>query len=429
MLDLGVVKPGSTIRIPFSSFDKDDGSAITMTNFAAADILVYKDGNATERASTAGFTATTDFDTKTGKHLAVIDLADNTTAGFWASGSEYLVAIDAVTIDAVTTGGWIARFRIGIRGAILDTTIATLSTQTSFTLTDGPAEDNALVGCVAYIHDVASAVQGGFAYISAYTGSTKTVTLVAGASYTVAASDNISILAPTQVYGWRGVAVPTANNAGYPMVDMIYIGGSSTNVIGMPTSISSILSAVGDMTDAAATGDPGTTVNVLKYIKQLVNILIGTAGIATWPSGVAPGNAVSLAEGLRYLYDQVGVAGAGLTAADDAVLAAIPSAAVNADAVWDEARSGHVAIGSFGQGSQSISGTAQAGGASTITLAAGASAVDDQYNGLIVCILGGTGEGQCAPVADYVGSTKVATITGAWTTQPDNTSVYALVGL
>lgn len=197
MINLGTVRPGSTIRIPFSSFDKDDGSSITMTNFAAADILVYKDGDTTERASTSGFTATTDFDSKTGKHIAVINLADNTTAGFFTAGSEYLVAIDAVTIDSVTTGGWIARFVIGYQGAMIDTTIATLSSQTSFTLTSGPAEDNALVGCEAIIHDIASAVQLAKVIITAYTGSTKTVTLATGATFTVAAGDNISILMPT----------------------------------------------------------------------------------------------------------------------------------------------------------------------------------------------------------------------------------------
>lgn len=200
MINLGTVRPGSTLRIPFSTFDKDDGSSITMTNFAPADILVYKDGGTTERASTAGYTATTDFDAKTGKHLIVIDLADNTTAGFWAAGSEYLVAVDAVTVDAVTTGGWVARFTIGYPGANLDTTIATLSTQTSFTLTSGPAEDDALNGQWAIIHDVASAVQRANVLISDYVGSTKTVTLAAGATFTVAAGDNISVMgmAPLQ---------------------------------------------------------------------------------------------------------------------------------------------------------------------------------------------------------------------------------------
>ena len=206
MIDLGTVPPGSTIRIPFSSFDKDDGSSITMTNYAAADMLVYKDGSTTERASTAGFTATTDFDAKTGKHLAVIDLADNTTAGFFAAGSEYLVAIDAVTVDTVTTGGWIARFKIGFPDAVLNTTIATLSTQTSFTLTSGPAEDDALNGCVVYIHDVASAVQGGYAVVSDYTGGTKTVTLTAGVTFTAAATDNISVFPPTNSRWFNGLA-------------------------------------------------------------------------------------------------------------------------------------------------------------------------------------------------------------------------------
>lgn len=194
MLDLGIVRPGSTIRIPFSTFDKDDGSSITMTNFAVADILVYKDGSTTERASTSGYTATTDFDSKTGKHLAIIDLSDNTTAGFWAAGSEYLVAIDSITVDTVTTGGWIARFTIGYADAILNTTIATLSTQTSFTLTDGPAEDDALNNCQIVIHDVASKVQVGRAVISDYTGSTKTVTLAAATTFTAAASDNVAVL-------------------------------------------------------------------------------------------------------------------------------------------------------------------------------------------------------------------------------------------
>ena len=196
MIDLDFVRPGRTIRIPFSTFDKDDGSSITMTNYAVADILIYKDGSTTERASTSGFTATTDFDSKTGKHVIVVDLADNTTADFFQSGSEYLVAIDAVTVDGVTTGGWVARFRIGYTAAIVNTTIASLSTQTSFTLTEGPAEDDALNGLWVIIHDAASAVQWGWGVVSDYTGSTKTVTLVAGTTFTAAAKDNISVMGP-----------------------------------------------------------------------------------------------------------------------------------------------------------------------------------------------------------------------------------------
>lgn len=72
-------------------------------------------------------------------------------------------------------------------------------------------------------------------------------------------------------------------------------------------------------------------------------------------------------------------------------------------------------------------GTAQAGGASTITLAAGASAVDDAYNNMTVRITGGTGSGQERKISDYVGATKVATVSVAWTTAPDATSTYSVI--
>jgi hypothetical protein len=237
ILDLGTVRPGSTIRIPFNSFDKDDGSSITMTNYAAADMLVYKDGGTTERASTAGYTATTDFDGKTGKHLAIIDLADNTTAGFWNAGSEYLVALDAVTVDAVTVGGWIARFRIGYTGSWMDTTIATLSSQTSFTLTTGPAEDDAINGRYVIIHDLASAVQCGQGIVLDYTGSTKTVTLVAGTTFTAAAGDNISVmgLAPLQATTvGRTLDVSSGGEAG---VDWANVGSPTTSLASAVASV------------------------------------------------------------------------------------------------------------------------------------------------------------------------------------------------
>ncbi len=72
----------------------------------------------------------------------------------------------------------------------------------------------------------------------------------------------------------------------------------------------------------------------------------------------------------------------------------------------------------------SNSGTAQAGAAGTITLAAGASATDNLYNGQLVYITGGTGAGQSITITSYVGSTKVATVGGTWVVTPDNTSTY-----
>lgn len=134
-----------------------------------------------------------------------------------------------------------------------------------------------------------------------------------------------------------------------------------------------------------------------------------------------------------------------------------PTAAQNADAVWDELRAGHVIAGSFGQALQNIvstaatiaatvwdslrashlvngsfgqllqaahSGTAQAGGANTITLANTASAVNDYYKNQVVQVLTGTGAGQAAAIQSYVGATRVATLFSSWATNPNNTSGY-----
>lgn len=78
-------------------------------------------------------------------------------------------------------------------------------------------------------------------------------------------------------------------------------------------------------------------------------------------------------------------------------------------------------------GLQSIrSNTAQAGGATTITLDASASAVDDFYNGASILLTGGTGAGQFRIITDYVGATKIATVDTAWVTNPNATSTFAI---
>lgn len=73
------------------------------------------------------------------------------------------------------------------------------------------------------------------------------------------------------------------------------------------------------------------------------------------------------------------------------------------------------------------SGTAQAGGASTITLRAAASAVDGAYVGMTMRITGGTGPGQERKISAYVGATKVATLSAAWGVVPDATSSYDVI--
>lgn len=101
------------------------------------------------------------------------------------------------------------------------------------------------------------------------------------------------------------------------------------------------------------------------------------------------------------------------------------------DATNTEAIAPQKSVTLIGRCEQVTTGTAQAGGASTITLAAGASSTNAMYDDLAIEITAGTGKGQVRDTSNsggtsYVGSTRVLTVTSAWTTQPDSTSVYRL---
>lgn len=74
-----------------------------------------------------------------------------------------------------------------------------------------------------------------------------------------------------------------------------------------------------------------------------------------------------------------------------------------------------------------VTGTAQGGAAQTIQLAAaGTSAVDNAYRGCRIRITAGTGAGQAGVIRAYNGTTKQATMSKAWTTPPNATSVYSI---
>lgn len=73
--------------------------------------------------------------------------------------------------------------------------------------------------------------------------------------------------------------------------------------------------------------------------------------------------------------------------------------------------------------------TAQATGNSTtaIKLDASASATTDYYKGMRCTVISGTGAPQSGLVTAYDGTTKIATISPAWPTAPDNTSIFQVL--
>lgn len=96
--------------------------------------------------------------------------------------------------------------------------------------------------------------------------------------------------------------------------------------------------------------------------------------------------------------------------------------------VWDELTVNHIGSGTFGQSNQLINAGAVVTSATTsVTLASGASSVNDYYMDDIIVITSGLGQGQARRISAYNGTSKIATIIRAWSTLPDTTSVYVIL--
>ena len=121
---LGDYIDDSTIYVYWNTFGASDES-ITLTGLATSDIEIYKNGSATQRSSDAGYTLLDsdgiDFDTSTGCHGFSVDLSDNSDDGFFAIGNDYMVMVNAVTVNAQTVRFCAATFSIenrsGVQGA------------------------------------------------------------------------------------------------------------------------------------------------------------------------------------------------------------------------------------------------------------------------------------------------------------------------
>jgi len=84
----------------------------------------------------------------------------------------------------------------------------------------------------------------------------------------------------------------------------------------------------------------------------------------------------------------------------------------------------YVGVSAGGSAYLTHSGSVVASAPNTVTLAAGASGSNSVYNNYAVYIISGTGAGQIRTISGYVGSTKVATLSANWATNPDPSSVY-----
>jgi len=78
---------------------------------------------------------------------------------------------------------------------VLQAGTITVTTQTSFTLSAGSADDDAYLNMVIVFEDTATATQKSVRTITAYTGATKTVTIDSAPDFTIVSTDKFNILA------------------------------------------------------------------------------------------------------------------------------------------------------------------------------------------------------------------------------------------
>lgn len=182
-------------------------------------------------------------------------------------------------------------------------------------------------------------------------------------------------------------ARPTTSAGNVPAID-ISLGATTAD----------LLDKLGAVDEAAATGDPSSTESAMQYIKQLVNLLAGSDGIASLPNAQAPANNVNVFEIIRAIYDDT-----------NAINAKMP----NTDL-----------LGVVASGVVETSGS----NSSTQVQTDLGEATDNHYNNMgILFINSGAERGQARLIDDYVGASGVVSWLDPLTGTPADSSPFVII--
>ena len=292
---LGDFAAGDTIDFKFTTFRPSTGAAFTLAGTPA--MSVYKDNSTTE--STAGITLTTDFDSRTGlNHVRITTSSDGT---FYADGSQFEVVITAGTVDSVSVvGASVGRFTLRAQAALYPTTAGRK-------LDVSPSGEAGID--FANIGSPTTTVNLSGTTIKAVTDMvTANVIQISGDS---TAADNLEAAADGNGYNLGAGQIVAASVTGA-------VGSVTGNVGGnVAGSVNSVTGAVGSVT-----GNVGGNV-----VGNVNGNVVGSVNSVTTGVTVATNN------------DKTGYS----------LATAPPTAAAIADAVWDEAVSGHVTADTFGE--------------------------------------------------------------------------------
>lgn len=308
---LGDFAAGDTIDFKFTTFRPSTGAAYTLGGTPA--ISVYKDNGTTE--STSGVTLTADFDSRTGlNHVRITTSSDGT---FYADGSQFEAVITTGTVDSVSVvGSCVGRFTLRAQAALYPTTAGR---KLDVSTTGEAGIDFANIGSPTTTVNLSGTT------IKAVTDMvTANVIQISGDA---TAADNLESAADGTGYNLGAGQIVAASVTGA-------VGSVTGNVGGnVAGSVNSVTGAVGSVT-----GNVGGNVvgNVNGNVSGSVNSV--TTGVSL-ASGAVTSSAIATGA--------ITAAKFAAGAITSTVIDSTANAAI-ADAVWDEAMSGHTTAGTYG---------------------------------------------------------------------------------
>lgn len=208
-------------------------SALTAVGSVGKLIVDYLDAAISSRASQ------TSVDTVDGIVDAIlVDTGTDIPARFTGvEGATFDTSTDS--LEAIRNRGD-AAWTTGAGGAnpavLQNTTIATLASQTSFTLTAGSADNDAYNGHLIVVTDQTTAEQKAVGVVLDYVGSTKTVTLAADpAIFTMAVGDEVDVLVGKANMVAIDGALTSGNNATLNLAQLNIVNSGGSAIVASST--------------------------------------------------------------------------------------------------------------------------------------------------------------------------------------------------
>lgn len=311
----------ATVYIPITTSDSNGGAVAPSSAFEAADVVIYKNGSATEKTSTNGLTMTSPFDAVTGLHMLEIDTSNDTgDAGFWVAGADYHVIL---TPDETVDGQSVVH------------TVGTFSIENRYMR----GTDSAYTGTPPTAVAIRTEIDSNSTQLAAIVNKLPSKSYLTG---TANADGDVEMDAatgnfPGSVASVAGAVGSVTGNVGGNVTGSVgsVTGNVGGNVVGnVNGSVASVTGNVGgNVTGSVGSVVADVSVDELKTaaLADMFNTDSGT----DYASSVA-GSVV------KEIVDNAG--GAAFTVNDIA------------DGVWDEARADHTSAGSFGEGIASVQG-------------------------------------------------------------------------